>query len=226
MPVQLCLATLSVIVFSGIPMKHPLRFLVFGLALSAGTAAAGARDELTAFTTGLKGLDGQFTQQVHTGDGKLKETSNGRVALSAPRLFRWEYAKPYPQLIVADGNKVWVYDPDLSQVTVRAQGVEEQNTPLSALIEPGKLDQRFNVKEAGSKDGKQWLVLTPKKEGEANFQSARLGFGKAGLEQMQVVDTAGQRTTLSFSAWKRNPAFAAGTFKYTPAQGVDVVGDL
>ena len=177
-------------------------------------------------TTGLKGLDGQFTQQVHDGNGKLKETSSGQVSLSAPRLFRWEYTKPYPQLIVADGNKVWIYDPDLQQVTVREQGAEEQNTPLSALIDPGKLDQQFNVKEAGTADGLQWLALTPKNGGEASFESARLGFGKEGLARMEVKDAVGQRTTLSFSGWKRNPAFASGTFKYTPGKGVDVIGDL
>lgn len=207
-------------------MKHPIRFLVLGTALVAGNALAGARDELKAFTTGLKGLDGQFTQQVHDGGGKLKESSSGRVALSAPRLFRWEYAKPYPQLIVADGKKVWVYDPDLKQVTVREQGIEEQNSPLSALIDPGKLDQQFNVRESGTADGLQWLVLTPKNEGDASFQSARLGFGNGGLSRMEVLDAVGQRTTISFSGWKRNPAFAGGTFKYTPAKGVDVVGDI
>ena len=207
-------------------MKHSLRFLALGAALVTSTAFAGARDELKSFTTGLKGLDGQFTQQVHDGNGKLKETSSGRVALSAPRLFRWEYTKPYPQLIVADGSKVWIYDPDLQQVTVREQGAEEQNTPLSALIDPGKLDQQFNVKEAGTADGLQWLVLTPKNGGEASFESARLGFGKDGLARMEVQDAVGQRTTLSFSGWKRNPAFASGTFKYTPGKGVDVIGDL
>ena len=207
-------------------MKHSLRFLALGAALVTSTAFAGARDELKSFTTGLKGLDGQFTQQVHDGNGKLKETSSGRVALSAPRLFRWEYTKPYPQLIVADGSKVWIYDPDLQQVTVREQGAEEQNTPLSALIEPGKLDQHFNVKEAGTADGLQWLALTPKSGGETSFESARLGFGKEGLARMEVKDAVGQRTTLSFSGWKRNPAFAGGTFKYTPGKGVDVIGDL
>ena len=207
-------------------MKHSIRFLVLGTALVASNALAGARDELKAFTTGLKGLDGQFTQQVHDGGGKLKESSSGRVALSAPRLFRWEYAKPYPQLIVADGKKVWVYDPDLQQVTVREQGIEEQNSPLSALIDPGKLDQQFNVRESGNADGLQWLVLTPKNEGDASFQSARLGFGNGGLSRMEVLDAVGQRTTISFSGWKRNPAFAGGTFKYAPAKGVDVVGDI
>ncbi len=207
-------------------MKHSLRFLALGAALATSTAFAGARDELKSFTTGLKGLDGQFTQQVHDGNGKLKETSSGRVALLAPRQFRWEYTKPYPQLIVADGSKVWIYDPDLQQVTVREQGAEEQNTPLTALIDPGKLDQQFNVKEAGTADGLQWLALTPKNGGEASFESARLGFGKDGLARMEVKDAVGQRTTLSFSGWKRNPAFASGTFKYTPGKGVDVIGDL
>lgn len=207
-------------------MKQPLRILLLGAALLAGNAYAGARDELKSFTTGLKGLDGQFSQQVYDAKGKLKESSSGRVALSAPRLFRWEYAKPYPQLIVADGKKVWVYDPDLQQVTVREQGSEEQNSPLSALIDPAKLDQQFNVKESGTADGLQWLTLTPKSEGEASFQSARLGFGKGGLSRMEVLDAVGQNTKISFSGWKRNPAFAATTFKYTPAEGVDIVGDI
>ena len=207
-------------------MKHSLRFLALGAALLSSTAFAGARDELKSFTTGLKGLDGQFIQQVHDGKGKLKETSSGRVALLAPRQFRWEYTKPYPQLIIADGSKVWIYDPDLQQVTVREQGAEEQNTPLSALIDPGKLDQQFNVKEAGTADGLQWLALTPKSGGETSFESARLGFGKEGLARMEVKDAEGQRTTLSFSGWKRNPGFASGTFKYAPGKGVDVIGDL
>ena len=207
-------------------MKQPLRLIALGTVLLAGTAIAGARDNLKSFTSGLKGLDGQFTQQVYDTKGKLKETSSGRVALSAPRLFRWEYAKPYPQLIVADGKKVWVYDPYLQQVTVRGQGSEEQNSPLSALIDPAKLDQQFNVSESGSADGLQWLTLTPKNEGDASFQSARLGFGDGGLTRMEVLDAVGQNTKISFSGWKRNPAFAAGTFKYTPDKGVDVVGDI
>lgn len=207
-------------------MKQIARLFLLGTTLVAVQAFAGARDNLKSFTSGLKGLDGQFTQQVYDTKGKLKETSSGRVALSAPRLFRWEYAKPYPQLIVADGSKVWVYDPDLQQVTVRGQGNEEQNSPLSALIDPAKLDQQFNVSESGSADGLQWLTLTPKNEGEASFQSARLGFDAGGLTRMEVLDAVGQSTRISFSGWKRNPAFASGTFKYTPAKGVDVVGDI
>ena len=207
-------------------MKHPIRLLVLGAALLSGTALAGARDDLKSFTTGLKGLDGQFTQQVYDASGKLKETSSGRVAMSAPRLFRWEYTKPYPQLIVADGKKVWVYDPDLAQVSVREQGIEEQNSPLSALIDPGKLDKQFNVKESGVVDGLRWLLLTPKVAGDASFQSARLGFSDKGLARMEVVDAVDQRTRIDFKGLKRNPSFTGGTFKYVPAKGVDVIGEI
>lgn len=203
-----------------------VRWLGLTALLLASHAFAGARDELDTFTRGLKGLEGQFAQQVFDGKGKLKENSSGKVALSAPRLFRWEYVKPYPQLIVADGKTVWVYDPDLEQVTRRPQGVEEQNSPLSALIDPGKLDSQFKVTEAGVADGLDWLELAPKGDAaDASFRSARLGFGDAGLVRMEVVDALGQRTKIDFSEWKRNPSFPRSTFRYTPPKGVDVIGE-
>ena len=189
----------------------------------AGAASAGARDDLAAFTKGLKGLQAPFTQQVFDPNGKLKETSSGEVALSAPRLFRWEYRKPYEQLIVADGSRVWVYDPDLQQATVKPQGPEEQNSPLAALVDPAKLDAQFRVTEAGSAEGMNWLALAPR-ESEAGFRTARLGFAKGALAKMVILDSLGQRTEIRFSGWKRNPAFARGTFNYTPAKGVDVIG--
>jgi outer membrane lipoprotein carrier protein len=198
--------------------------ILASLLLMAVNAHAGGRESLDAFTKGLKGLDGQFTQQVYDSKGKRKESASGRVALSAPRLFRWEYLKPYPQLIVADGKKVWVYDPDLKQVSTRPQGAEEQNSPLAALIDPQKLDRDFTVAEAGAQGGLEWLILTPKQTENASFQNARLGFDKRGLARMQLLDALGQRTEIAFSGWKRNPAFAAKTFRFVPPKGVDVVG--
>lgn len=204
-------------------MKFAASALTVALLLTANAANAGARDQLNAFTKGLKGLDGQFSQQVFDPRGKQKEASTGRVAVSAPRLFRWEYAKPYPQLIVADGKNVWVYDPDLQQASKRPQGVEEANSPLAILLDPAKLDRDFAVKDAGASGGIEWLQLTPK-QADAPFKSAKLGFGKAGLAEMEYVDALGQRTKISFSGWKRNPNFAKGTFVYVPAKGVDVIG--
>lgn len=208
-------------------MNLSRRWLFAAVALmAAANVHAGARDQLDAFTRGLKGLDGQFTQQVFDESGKVRETSSGRVALSAPRLFRWEYVKPYPQLIVADGSTVWVFDPDLDQVTRRPQGSAEQDSPLAALIDPGRLDRDYRVEDAGSRDGLQWLLLRPKQAGDdAAFQSARLGLGAQGLEKMEIVDMLGQRTQIAFDSWKRNPTFARETFRYTPPAGVDVVGE-
>ncbi|WP_417473233.1 outer membrane lipoprotein chaperone LolA [Luteimonas mephitis] len=200
-----------------------IRYFALLCLLLPVAAFAGARDDLNAFTHGLKGLKGQFTQTVFDANGKLKERSSGSLALSAPRLFRWEYAKPYEQLVIADGSKVWVYDPDLAQVTVRAQGAEEQNSPLATLIDPARLDRDFNVVESGAQDGLDWLELTPKQDEDASFQRARLGFDANGLAKMEVVDMLGQRTEIGFSGWKKNPAFARDTFRYTPGKGVDVV---
>jgi outer membrane lipoprotein carrier protein len=197
--------------------------MAIGLLSMVGAANAGARDDLNAFTKGLKGLDGQFTQQVFGTNGKQKEQSSGRVAVSAPRLFRWEYVKPYAQLIVADGKTVWVHDPDLQQVSKRAQGAEEANSPLAILLDPAKLDRDFTVKEAGTISGIEWMQVTPR-NADAAFKSAKLGFDKSGLARMEYVDALGQRTRISFSDWKRNPAFAKGTFVYVPAKGVDVIG--
>ena len=127
-------------------MSLRIAALTAALLFASSAANAGARDDLSAFTKGLKGLDGQFSQQVLDARGKQKERASGRVAVSAPRLFRWEYTKPYPQLIVADGKTVWVYEPDLQQASKRAQGVEEANSPLAILLDPSKLDRDFVVK--------------------------------------------------------------------------------
>jgi len=206
-------------------MFRTVRYAVLATSILATSAVAGGRDDLNAFTKGLKGLTGQFTQQVFDAQGKLKESSNGKVAVSSPRLFRWEYVKPYPQLIVADGKKVWVYDPDLQQVSVRPQGAEEQNSPLAILVDPSKLDAQFAVKEGGTAGGLDWLTLAPKGGNDAGLRSARLGFGKAGLAKMHFVDARGQRTEINFTGWQRNPAFAAGTFKYVKPKGVDLIGE-
>lgn len=206
-------------------MRTALRLAALAVVFIVAPASAGGRDDLATFTKGLKGLDGQFSQQVFDANGKLKESSSGRVALSAPRLFRWEYNKPYEQLIVADGTRVWVYDPDLQQVTRRAQGAEEQNSPLAALVDPTRLDRDYLLKDAGSAEGLDWLDITPKKPSDTGFRSARLGFGPQGLATMQVMDALGQKTRIDFNHWQRNPSFERGTFRFVPTKGVDIVGE-
>lgn len=193
-------------------------------ALASPPALAGARDRLASFTQGLKGLDGRFEQRVYDTDGRETEKRSGVVKLAAPRLFRWEYLQPEPQLIVADGDQVWIYDPDLEQVTVRNQSAEEQSSPLTVLIDPTELERQFKVSDGGKTNGLEWLLLAPKKSEDAAFRQAKLGFGPAGLVRMELHDSLGQRTVIGFGPWTRNPRFAATTFRFTPPKGTDVVG--
>jgi outer membrane lipoprotein carrier protein len=198
--------------------------LAVAAALASPHAQAGARERMGAFTTGLKGLDGRFEQRVYDSDGREQPASSGTVQLSAPRQFRWQYTKPSPQLIVADGDQIWIYDPELEQVTVRNQSSEEQGSPLAVLIDPTELDRQYKVTEGGTSAGLEWLVLAPKKADDAAFQQAKLGFGPAGLVRMELRDALGQRTVIGFGPWQRNPRFPASTFRFTPPKGTDVVG--
>lgn len=199
-------------------------FSLTALLLLAGNLAhAGAREALATFTSGLKGLDGQFDQRVFDPRGKQKESASGRLAVAAPDRLRWEYVKPYPQLIVADGTTVWVYEPDLDQVSKRPQGVEEANSPLALLLHPERLERGYVVKEAGVQDGVAWLEITPR-NADASFKRARLGFAGAQLVRMAYEDALGQRTDIRFSQWQRNPDFAKDTFRFVPPAGVDVIG--
>jgi len=205
-----------------------IRLAAIALALVAASAAfAGPREDFLHHTQGLKGLDGRFEQKVFEAGGRMKEDSTGTVALSAPRLFRWEYLKPNPQLIVADGDHVWVYDPDLEQVNVRNQGTEEQQSPLVVLIDPTELDRRYILTDGGTHDGLKWIDLAPKKkDDDAGFRQAQLGFDGDDLRVMKLSDNVGQRTEISFSGWRRNPSFAKGEFTFTPPKGVDIVGEV
>ena len=197
------------------------------LALVPALAVASAgRDAITRFSADLRSLDGRFVQQVFDAQGNAGERSEGRISLKAPRQFRWEYQKPFPQLIVADGDHLWLYDPDLEQVTVRAQSFEEQTSPLAALIDPGELDRHFVVADGGQAEGLAWVRLKARDPDKSAVTGARLGFSGANLSRMVFEDQLGTRTEVSFSGWSRNGALPAGLFRFVPPAGVDVVGEV
>lgn len=191
----------------------------------SGNALAGPRQSLNQFVRGLRGLSGQFTQQVVTAQGQVKESMSGSLVLSLPNRFRWEYQVPYQQLIIADGERVWIYDPDLQQVSVRSDVVPEQNIALLALSHPEALDLTYDVVEsARARDGLQWLTLTPKPNKQTSFQVASLGLNRSGLVQMDITDTLGQRIVIQFTHWQRNPQLSDHAFRFTPPPGTDVIG--
>lgn len=161
-------------------MRKSMMSSIMILSLWPALVHAGGREDFDHFIRDLNGLDGRFTQEIFDINGKGKESSTGRVALSVPRLFRWEYVEPFPQLIVVGGKQVWVYDPDLQQATVRAQGVEEENSPLAALIDPYTVDHDYITAEVEGEGGLNWLELRPKQAGNAGFDHALLGFDANG----------------------------------------------
>lgn len=195
------------------------------LGAASASVFAQARERLDRFAADLTGLQGHFEQQVYNGDGSLREQSEGDVAMYAPRQFRWHYRIPYEQLVVADGSHVWLYDVDLEQVTVRRQADEEAQSPLVVLTDPASLDQRYSVSEAGRRDGLDWLRLEARDDNDG-FREAMLGLGSGGLERMRLEDSLGGRSEIRFSDWQRNPDFPPDHFKFTPPEGVDLVGDL
>lgn len=197
--------------------------LVFAVP-ALGFAAAG-REAITRFSTDLRSLDGRFVQQGYDAQGAATERSEGRISLRSPRQFRWEYQTPFPQLIVADGDHLWLYDPDLEQVTVRVQSYEEQTSPLAALIDAGELDRQFIVGEGGQENGLVWVDLKARRPEHSAVASARLAFNAAGLAKMSFEDQLGQRTEVTFSQWTRNGALPAELFRFVPPEGVDVVGE-
>lgn len=203
---------------------RPAILLCLALVSFSSSAADSARAHLDAFANGITSISADFVQQVFDPNGGAGKGSSGTLALKAPRQFRWDVAKPYQQLIVADGEKVWVYDPDLEQVTVRAQGTEEAHSPLTVLTDLSQLDRDFSTSEQGSHDGLTWLRLKSKDK-EPQFAWCDLGFDAGGLARMDFEDSLGNRTTIAFSHWQRNPKLPDGSFHFIPPKGVDVIGD-
>lgn len=191
-----------------------------------GSVWVGVCDDLKIFISGLKGLDGQFSQQVFDSCGKVKELISGCVVLLVLCLFCWEYVCLYEQLIVVDGKKVWMYELDLEQVIVCEQGKEEQNSLLIVLINLVLLEQQYDVSEEVVQcDGLQWLLLLLKCEIEVSFQYVVLGFNVQGLVKMEIIDVVGQWIVISFSGWKCNLGFVVGIFSFNLLKGIDVIGN-
>jgi outer membrane lipoprotein carrier protein len=204
-------------------MRHSIPLLFAALCTSA-SAAETARARLDTFAKDLRSVSAHFEQQAFDSKGGAGKTSRGDLALKAPRQFRWDTIAPYKQLIVADGEKVWIYDADLEQVSVRAQGTEEAHSPLTVLTDLSQLDRDFATSEQGERDGLSWLRLKSKDK-DPQFAYADLGFDATGLARMQFEDTLGGKTEIRFSDWKRNGPLPADAFRFTPPAGVDVVGD-
>jgi len=203
--------------------RWPAAGLLAYLLCGCGTLLAGvAGDRLQQFLDGTRTLSADFIQhqqgEMRAGTGE----ASGHLLISRPGRFRWDYLTPYRQLIIADGERLWIYDSDLEQVTVKAQAEALGSSPAQLLS--GTLDlQGFAVVETGERDGVAWIEIKP--QGDDNeFSEVHLGFSPEGLHAMRMRDNLGNDTLIYFSNLANNIAIEPGKFSFTPPAGVDVLG--
>ena len=204
-----------------------VKFLFLALVIPAffSTTAFGATTEsLKAFLTQTTTAKGRFAQMVLDKNLKMLQQSTGTMQFSRPGKFRWEYNKPYEQIIVGDGTKLWIYDKDLNQVTERKMDKALGASPAALLAGSNEIEKSYTLNNIGNQEGLDWLEAIPKSKDTA-FERVRLGFGKAGLEAMELRDQFGQVTVIKFADIERNPKLAADAFTFTPPKGADVIRD-
>lgn len=207
------------------------RILLLGAMLFLSVADTGqtdsqsARAQLERFSNQLETLHAQFEQRVIGTDGVTGDNSSGEVWLRRPGLFRWEYGGDFPEVVVADGKNIWIYDEVLEQVTVKDQTQVAMNSPLVLLTDLGQLDEQFEVREAGASD--QWQLLELRsRSAESDFERILLGLNEDSLQLMVMEDAFGLRTEINFVGVERNPELEPGLFTFVPPDSVDVIGEI
>jgi len=203
----------SYLVFLGVLLALPL------------PASSASLERFSEFINQTLTARGEFEQKIFDRNRRLLQESRGVLAFSRPGKFRWTYVKPYAQLIVGDGSKVWIYDEDLKQVTVRKLDQALGSTPAALLAGNTEAMRAFNLSDQGTKGGLEWLEALPRDK-EGNFERIRMGFGSSGLEVMELLDSFGQTTVLKFTSLQRNPRLDPGLFRFSPPKGADVIGDV
>lgn len=188
---------------------------------TGGICAAGSIEKLQAFIAETRSAKASFAQTQLDKKGKPISVTNGKLSFQRPGRFRWEYEKPYEQVIVGDGEKLWVYDKDLNQVTVKKLDGALGSSPAALLAGSNEIEDHYQLSAKGVKGGVDWLEAFPREEGM--FQKVRMGFKGNTLEAMELYDHLGQVTSIRFSKVEKNPSLANGVFSFTPPTGADVV---
>lgn len=205
-------------------MKLYQCIIMFCASLLPTLAPAGeATDRLDDFFANVNLMQADFHQSLWDARGKMVKEAQGTLLMQRPGKFRWDYVTPFKQLIVADGKKIWIYDSELEQVTVKPIDAALGDTPALLLSGGQPLDRNFVLTDMGESKGLEWVELEPK-ETDGSFERVRLGFGED-LEVMELLDNFGQTTKMNFINLRRDPKVDADLFRFTPPKGVDVIGD-
>jgi outer membrane lipoprotein carrier protein len=207
-------------------MKKTVATLLAAFALAA---QASGLDSLENFVKSARSGRAEFTQVVtgpaRDGQAARSKTSSGTFEFARPNRFRFDYRKPFEQTIVADGQTLWLHDADLNQVTARKQSQVLGSTPAALIASApdlATLRKDFNLEAAGEKDGIQWVQATPKAK-EGQLHSMKAGFRGNELAALEILDSFGQRSVLTFTKMELNAAVSPDKFNFKPPQGADVV---
>lgn len=208
-------------------LNHIVKLIIVTLVIIATPVLAEesgpARSELERFAGELDRFQAEFTQTVKSQDGRIQDQSQGQIWLQSPDKLRWVYTGDFPEIIVADGNNVWIYDESLEQVTVKPQSAQTNNTPLMILGDISQLDEQFQVTELGEFEGMMLLELKSL-DTESEFERILLGMTPGGVNMMTMEDAFGQRTEIRFENVLMNPPPEPELFMFSPPEGTDVVG--
>jgi outer membrane lipoprotein carrier protein len=188
-------------------------------------AQATALDQFKSFVASSKSARGEFTQrQIKSGDGaaKASNASSGTFEFARPGRFIWTYRKPYEQVLQADGDKLYIYDRDLNQVTVRKLGNALGSSPAAILFGSNDLEKNFTLKEGGTRDGIEWLQVTPKAK-DTSFEQVGIGMRDGLPAAMELRDSFGQVSVLNFTSFEKNPPLPQDHFKFAMPKGADVL---
>ena len=205
------------------------RVLTIGLSVllfaTAGVAQAKSGAQLLQrFVSDVKTFEANFTQQVFGEDGKLSQTTNGALMLSRPGKFKWNYALPYPQEIIADGKNLWIHDVELEQVTVKPITEILTSTPFALLTSETALRENFILEEIGNIKGLTWVRLRPLVV-DTDFTGVEIGLDNMAVKVMFLYDQFGQKTVIEFKDVKTNHRIPTKTYQFKPPKGVDVIGE-
>jgi outer membrane lipoprotein carrier protein len=198
-------------------------FLVLLLAC-ANFAQASSLDKLGEFVRQTLSATADFEQTVYDKNLKVLQRTQGSMQFLRPGKFRWQYDQPYQQLIVGDGAKLWIYDKDLNQVTVKKLDQAIGASPAAFLAGDSEIENNFTITDMGKRGNSEWLQAVPKGP-DSTFEKLLIGFSAHGLEQMELYDRFGHMTRILFTRLKLNPALSTGNFVFSPPDGADVIGE-
>ena len=202
-----------------------LKLFVFLSLVLPLSAYAAATDKLKNFIASTHSAQANFTQEVRDKSGKRIQSASGTMQFVRPGKFRWVYQKPFEQLIVGDGEKFWLHDVELNQVTVRKIDAALGSSPAALLSGSNEIERGFELKDNGTKDNLEWLEATPRAL-DTSFNKILMAFNaQSELIIMELHDAIGHTTVLRFSKMQRNPQLSSQLFKFVPPKGADVLGE-